>query len=87
MWCHSVLEARVERRWRQASTAIDPPRRLVRLDGWSTEAWLARHAASPPHERRALTGPATRAIAINPHVPAANLLALRTHLVMDTGDV
>jgi hypothetical protein len=81
----SLFETRVGQRWAQAMVIAAETanhalgRRLVGVDGWSTEDWLARPARSDRHESRAITSDATGAV--DPTLSAATLLALRTQLV------
>jgi hypothetical protein len=79
----SVLETRVEQRWQRAKD--DPQRRLVHVDGWSTEQWLARRAAARGHQPSTMTSDASGAV--DPHLSASDLLALRTRLITGTGGV
>lgn len=81
----SEFERRIGQRWERVRTADADTarsalgRRLVGIDGWSIEDWLARPARSDRDEGRARGLEA--APAIDPTLSAADLLALRTQLV------
>jgi hypothetical protein len=81
----SLFERRLRQRWEQL-LVIDTEtarhalgRRLVSVDGWSIEDWLARPARSDRDEGHAIRR--EPAPAVDPTLSAADLLALRTHLV------
>lgn len=78
----SLLETRLGQRWKEAmaggSEAAGPAlgRRLVRVDGWSTENWLAQRARSHRDDECAIASDATSPV--DPTLSAATLLTLRT---------